>query len=370
MSSRRLKIAVKDHRNTVPRVRLRALRAAGHEFVLDGPADVLLIDLDPPYPLHKELLDRYAETGREDHPLPARRRRPDPELRRALRAGRARRREPRHRPSATPSSCAASTTRASVHTIGWTLLRHASRSAPATTSSTSSSPRRTRTATARSTDYQRDLNAESSRSCSSARSSSPSATSARSSRTASGRPRASSSSTAARPPQFAEIDVADVVVAGEGTFPHARDRARRADRDVRPGHRRRSASPARRSSAAAAHELYMDYIRYPFDAADGPLEEIVRAAARSEAPIADWKRRFVGKPFDARAFVALFERLAARRTRRRCRSTPTRSFTTLALRRRAARAPGAARGLHRGVRPRGRREPGPVGPGRRRRRAC
>jgi hypothetical protein len=74
----------------------------------------------------------------------------------------------------------------------------------------------------------------------------------------------------------------------------------------------------------------MDYCRFPFDAADGPLEAIVREAGRSEAPIAHWKRRFIGEPFDPRAFVALLERLVAAGPQP-AQIDPTRAFTTLAF---------------------------------------
>ena len=36
-------------------------------------------------------------------------------------------------------------------------------------------------------------------------------------------------------------------------------------------------------------DRYGDYMRYPFDVADGPLDEVVHAAARSEEPIAEWQ---------------------------------------------------------------------------------
>ena len=45
-------------------------------------------------------------------------------------------------------------------------------------------------------------------------------------------------------------------------------------------------------------DRYVDFMRYPFAAEDGPLDEILHAAARSAAPIADWKRRFIGAPLD------------------------------------------------------------------------
>jgi hypothetical protein len=74
----------------------------------------------------------------------------------------------------------------------------------------------------------------------------------------------------------------------------------------------------------------MDYIRYPFNADDAPLDELFAAAARSVEPIADWKRRFIGEPFNARDFVALIERIAAGRPAS-LQIDATRSATTLAF---------------------------------------
>src|SRR5689334_6734325 len=59
--NRRLKIAVRDHGRKSAAF-TSALAHAGHEFV-SGEADILLLDLDPPYLLHKHLLDTYSELG-------------------------------------------------------------------------------------------------------------------------------------------------------------------------------------------------------------------------------------------------------------------------------------------------------------------
>ena len=108
---------------------------------------------------------------------------------------------------------------------------------------------------------------------------------------------------------YAEIDAADAVVAGEGTFPSlaiARGVPTVYYSQTMPaayGVPDEQTVPLRRA------DRYRDYVRYPFDVADGPLDEVIHAAARSEAPIADWKRRFIGEPFDAQRFVALMERM-------------------------------------------------------------
>jgi hypothetical protein len=77
-------------------------------------------------------------------------------------------------------------------------------------------------------------------------------------------------------------------------------------------------------------DRYLDYIRYPYDAADGPLDELLHAAARSDEAIAHWRRRFVGAPFDPRGCVALIEGLFRERPGAG-RIDPTRGVTTLAF---------------------------------------
>ena len=129
--------------------------------------------------------------------------------------------------------------------------------------------------------------------------------------------------------QFAEIKVADVVVAGEGTYPNLAiatgvPTVMYSQLTAALGLPGEVMQPLRRK------HLYQDYVRFPFDAADGPLEEIIREAARSDAPIADWKRRFIGQPFDARAFASLFERIVSH-GHPPVQLDPTRSFTTLAF---------------------------------------
>jgi hypothetical protein len=106
-----------------------------------------------------------------------------------------------------------------------------------------------------------------------------------------------------------EIDAADVVVAGEGTFPSlaiARGVPTVIYAQTLPA---TYGVPGEQSVPLLRAERYRDYVRFPFDVADGPLDEVIHAAARSEAPIADWKRRFIGQPFDAQRFVALMERM-------------------------------------------------------------
>lgn len=106
-----------------------------------------------------------------------------------------------------------------------------------------------------------------------------------------------------------EIDAADAVVAGEGTFPSlavARGVPTVIYAQTLPA---TYGTPGEQTVPLRRPERYRDYVRYPFDVADGPLDEVLHATARSEAPIADWKRRFIGEPFDPQRFVALMERM-------------------------------------------------------------
>jgi hypothetical protein len=106
-----------------------------------------------------------------------------------------------------------------------------------------------------------------------------------------------------------EIDVADVVVAGEGTFPSLAIARGVPTILYSQGLPAAYGVPGEQTLPLRRPERYLDYVRYPFDLADGPLDEVLHAAARSEAPIAEWKRRFIGRPFDPQAFVALIERM-------------------------------------------------------------
>jgi hypothetical protein len=129
--------------------------------------------------------------------------------------------------------------------------------------------------------------------------------------------------------ETAEIDAADAVIASRGTFP-ALAIARGVPTVQYGGDEVFLGVPGETPVAARRSDRYMDYIRYPFNADDAPLDELFEAAARSEATIADWKRRFIGEPFNPRDFVALIERIAAGRPPS-LRIDATRSATTLAF---------------------------------------
>jgi hypothetical protein len=107
----------------------------------------------------------------------------------------------------------------------------------------------------------------------------------------------------------AEIDAADAVVAGDGTFPSLAIARGVPTVICGQGHPPMYGTRGEEPPTLRFADRYMDFIRYPLDSGDGPLDELVHAAARSEAPIAEWKRRFIGAPFDDRAFVALVEQV-------------------------------------------------------------
>jgi hypothetical protein len=127
-----------------------------------------------------------------------------------------------------------------------------------------------------------------------------------------------------------EIEAADAVVAGAGSFPTlaiARGIPTVMSGQLNPpqyGLPDEPILPLRRT------ERYADYVRYPFDVADGPLDEVLHAAARGEAPIAEWKRRFVGAPFHPDDFAARLERLV-RATPQPVELDATRGFTVVAF---------------------------------------
>jgi hypothetical protein len=104
-----------------------------------------------------------------------------------------------------------------------------------------------------------------------------------------------------------DIHAADAVVAGAGTFPAVA--IARGVPTLMYGHGEQVmyGLPGEQPTRLLRPERYADYIRYPFDAAEGPLDEVVHAAARREEPVATWKRRFIGEPFDEAAAVTIVE---------------------------------------------------------------
>lgn len=128
---------------------------------------------------------------------------------------------------------------------------------------------------------------------------------------------------------LADIHAADAVVAGAGTFPAlaiARGVPTVIYHHVGPA---MYGLPGEVATELRHPDRYADYIRYPFGAEAGPLDEVVYAAARSEQSIAAWRRRFIGEPFDPATAVATLERVA--RGEARPPSLDARGFMVLAL---------------------------------------
>ncbi|MFT4034765.1 MAG: hypothetical protein QM679_04220 [Patulibacter sp.] len=127
-----------------------------------------------------------------------------------------------------------------------------------------------------------------------------------------------------------EIDEADVVVAGRGTLPTlavARGVPVVFYDQCKPplsgGVANEVPVPLRRP------QLYEDYIRYPYDVEDGPLEQTIRAAAQAEATT--WRRRFVGAQADPRRALGAIEEVLGLRPVTREDLSSARRFVTVAL---------------------------------------
>ena len=305
MSSRRLKFAVNDHyRESLAFV--RALLNAGHELVSSGPADLLLIDLDPPLSGYQKLIKTYHDMGAKVVLYPHGGGgpvlsydglwEPDPRIAANLLTGPGQAEFMRRIQYPSPT-----------HTVGWSYCEMLPFRACDDVQHVCFAPTHPN-ADGSMAESRRALNSE----VYARLLEGPWRLTVRHIGTleqnglweadgvefVNGRLQA----------ETAEIDVVDAVVAGDGTFPTLA--IARGVPTVMYGQATLALGlPDEELIPPQRADLYMDYIRYPFDFADGPLEEIVHAAARSEAPIVDWKRRFVGEPFDARAAVAIIEQI-------------------------------------------------------------
>jgi hypothetical protein len=326
MSSKRLKIAVNNHYREADAF-IEALLSAGHQFVADEPADLLLIDLDPPLQGYQEMIRKHKAQGAKVFLFPhgagapvlsydglfAPDRRVDANL--VMGSGHAEFLRRIDYPAPT-------------HTIGWPYcpqrpfrpsddVRHVV-FGPSHPGGDGWLP-----------DFYRNLNAD----VFAQLIRGPWRVTVRHIGTleqnglweaegvtyVDGRLMA----------ETAEIDTADAVVAACGTYP-ALAIARGVPTVMYAQGTMALGVPGEKERRPRRGDRYMDFIRYPFDAADAPLADLIEAAARSETPIADWKRRFVGQPFDRRSFVALIERLVAAPAPA-VTIDGTRRFTTLAF---------------------------------------
>jgi len=110
-----------------------------------------------------------------------------------------------------------------------------------------------------------------------------------------------------------EIDVADCVVAGVGTYSCLA--IARGVPTIMYGQFQAAmyGLPDEEPKPLRNLEKYRDFVRYPFDvedAADGSLFTLVRKVCRPEAEalIADWKQAWIGEPFDGPTFTRMVEK--------------------------------------------------------------
>jgi hypothetical protein len=322
--SRRLKIAIKDHRNESVDL-TNALHAAGHEFVPAPPADVFMIDLDVPGYQYGPLIETFHEAGAKlvlyphgggaatlsyDGLFD-----PDPRFAANLVTGLGHAEVLRRLEYPSP-----------VYTIGWRLC--------------ALKPFRPRTdvkhvvfapthpnGDGSMMEHRRELNTK----VFEALLKGPWRLTVRYITTleanglfeadgvefVNGRGR----------PLLGEIDVVDAVVAGDGTFPSLAI-ARGVPTVIYGQHELAWGFAGEERVAPGRLPLYEAYNRYPLDFEDGPLDELVHAAARSDESIAHWRRRFIGEPFNPLAFAETVERIMST-PRDQVQIDPTKRFATL-----------------------------------------
>lgn len=324
--NRRLKISVRDH-GRKSHAFVRALAAAGHEFRSNGEVDIMLLDLDPPYLLHKRLLDTYSEMGAKIILYPHGGGGPQLSYEGLW--------EPDARVFAnfvTAPGHAEYLRRidypAQVHSIGWTYCDQKPFRACDDVRNVVFAPWHPN-GDGSMTDVQRGWNTEVFKQLLD----SPFQVTVRHIGTLeqNGLWQADGVTyvNGRNSPQTTEMDRADAVVAADGTYPTIAI-ARGVPTVIYGQGVMAVGFPGETPKLMPDRpELYWDYAKYPYDVSDGDLETVVRAAARSEAT--EWRRRYVGEDFDALAFVRLVERLLAEDESAPVHLDDTRSHTTLAL---------------------------------------
>ena len=328
MLSRRLKIAVWNHGNKAAPF-INALGAAGHEFHQgkDDQVDALLLDLDPPYLAHLDMLNGYSAQGAKIFLYPHGGGGPilsydglwEPDKRVfanfVMGVGHAEYLRRLDYPSET-------------HVIGWPycdLLPFRASENVKTVLFAPTHPNGDGSMTS----YQRDMNSDVFRQLLAT----PFTITVRHIGTLEqnglwledGVDYVRGTLT----PAVTQIDATDAVVAADGTFPTLAV-ARGVPTVVYGQGVVALGVPGEEPIVPNRLHLYKDYSRFPFDVADGDLETLVRTAALSEAPVAAWKRRFIGKKFQPLEFVKLFERLVIGGPTP-ATIDPTRAVTTLAF---------------------------------------
>jgi 2-polyprenyl-3-methyl-5-hydroxy-6-metoxy-1,4-benzoquinol methylase len=103
-----------------------------------------------------------------------------------------------------------------------------------------------------------------------------------------------------REAMLAQLDAADVVVAGRGTF-----MCLAIARGVATVTWESAYVPNNEQTREATHvELYREYMRYPFDLLHGDAAELLEAAANDVELACAWREKFIGGPLDVDALVA------------------------------------------------------------------
>ncbi|MDA0183511.1 hypothetical protein OJ997_24595 [Solirubrobacter phytolaccae] len=324
--NRRLKISVRDH-GRKSHAFVGALAAAGHTFQPDGEVDILLLDLDPPYLLHKRLLDTYSEMGAKIILYPhggggpqlsyeglwA----PDARVFANLVTG------PGHAEYLRRIDYPAQ-----VHSIGWTYCDQLPFRTCEDVRNVVFAPWHPN-GDGSMTDVQRDWNTKAFEQLLA----SPFKITVRHIGTleqnglwkAEGVTYVNGRTSA----QNTEMDRADAVVAADGTYPTIAV-ARGVPTVVYGQGVMAIGFPGETPKLMPDRpELYWDYAQYPYDLANGDLETLVRTAARTEATA--WRRRYVGEDFDPLKFVRLVERIMSEDPDAPVHIDETRSHTTLAL---------------------------------------
>lgn len=102
-----------------------------------------------------------------------------------------------------------------------------------------------------------------------------------------------------------EMDAADCVVAGAGTYPCLA--IARGVPTIMYGQFAAAVYGLEGEEMKPLRTLdkYRDLVRYPFDVEDAPLETLITLACSYEA--IEWKKAWIGEPFNAAAFVELIE---------------------------------------------------------------
>jgi hypothetical protein len=305
--SRRLRIAVWNHASKAAPF-INALAAAGHEFFqdVDDDVDALLLDLDPPYLAHKEMLERYSEQDAKIFLYPHGGGGPilsydglwEPDKRVfanfVMGVGHAEYFRRLDYPSET-------------HVIGWPYCDILPFRSPANVETVLFAPTHPN-GDGSMTSYQRDMNTDVFRRLLQT----PFKLTVRHIGTLEQNGLWKEDGVeyiqGSLVPAVEQIDVTDAVVAADGTFPTLAV-ARGVPTVVYGQGVVALGLPDEEPIVPNRLHLYQDYARFPFDVADGDLETLVRTAALSDTPVAAWKRRFIGKKFNPLEFVEIFERL-------------------------------------------------------------